>query len=162
MSYAYVASDLTIKTIKSDIGSEDCECISQKRPDLFVLYNNPEDSDLRKDVVLIEFKKGNIDYKEKLSAIDQVDEYKEKLKEIVKINNFYCYIICDFKADDRDVERVMTNRAFTKVFSNNECMYYGYLQGSNTHVTFISSNSIFADAKARNETFLNILKRDSN
>lgn len=162
MSYAYVASDLTIKTIKSDIASEDCECISQKRPDLFVLYNNPEDSDLRKDVVLIEFKKGNIDYKEKLSAIDQVDEYKEKLKEIVKINNFYCYIICDFKADDRDVERVMTNRAFTKVFSNNGCMYYGYLQGSNTHVTFISSNSIFADAKARNETFLNILKRDSN
>ena len=162
MSYAYVASDLTIKTIKSDIGSEDCECISQKRPDLFVLYNNPEDSDLRKDVVLIEFKKGNIDYKEKLSAIDQVDEYKEKLKEIVKINNFYCYIICDFKADDRDVERVMTNRAFTKVFSNNGCIYYGYLQGSNTHVTFISSNSIFADAKARNETFLNILKRDSN
>lgn len=162
MSYAYVASDLTIKTIKSDIGSEDCECISQKRPDLFVLYNNPEDSDLRKDVVLIEFKKGNIDYKEKLSAIDQVDEYKEKLKEIVKINNFYCYIICDFKADDSDVERVMTNRAFTKVFSNNGCIYYGYLQGSNTHVTFISSNSIFADAKARNETFLNILKRDSN
>ena len=162
MSYAYVASDLTIKTIKSDIGSEDCECISQKRPDLFVLYNNPEDSDLRKDVVLIEFKKGNIDYKEKLSAIDQVDEYKEKLKEIVKINNFYCYIICDFKADDRDIERVMTNRAFTKVFSNNGCIYYGYLPGSNTHVTFISSNSIFADAKARNETFLNILKKDSN
>lgn len=162
MSYAYVASDLTIKTIKSDIGSEDCECISQKRPDLFILYNNPEDSDLRKDVVLIEFKKGNIDYKEKLSAIDQVDEYKEKLKEIVKINNFYCYIICDFKADDRDIERVMTNRAFTKVFSNNGCIYYGYLPGSNTHVTFISSNSIFADAKARNETFLNILKKDSN
>lgn len=162
MSYAYVASDLTIKTIKSDIESEDCECISQKRPDLFILYNNPEDSDLRKDVVLIEFKKGNIDYKEKLSAIDQVDEYKEKLKEIVKINNFYCYIICDFKADDRDIERVMTNRAFTKVFSNNGCIYYGYLPGSNTHVTFISSNSIFADAKARNETFLNILKKDSN
>lgn len=50
------------------------------------------------------------------TAIDQVDEYKEKLKRIVSnINNFYCYINCDFKADDVDIERVMTNRAITKV-----------------------------------------------
>lgn len=50
------------------------------------------------------------------TAIDQVDEYKEKLKRIVSnINNIYCYINCDFKADDVDIERVMTNRAITKV-----------------------------------------------
>lgn len=157
MSYAYTASDITIKKINAEIGN-DSNCTSEKRPDLFILYNSPEDSELLKDVVLIEFKKGNIDYKEKNSAIDQVDEYKETLKKIVSnINNFYCYIICDFKADDVDIERVMTNRAFTKVFSNNGCMYYGYLPGSKTHVTFVSSNSIFADAVARNKTFLNIL-----
>lgn len=163
MSYTYTASDITIKKINTEIGSNDFDCTSEKRPDLFILYNSPEESELLKDVVLIEFKKGNIDYKEKTSAIDQVDEYKEKLKKIVSnINNFYCYIICDFKADDVDIERVMTNRAFTKVFSNNGCMYYGYLPGSKTHVTFVSSNSIFADAVARNKTFLNILKGKNN
>lgn len=161
MSYAYTASDITIKKINAEIGN-DSNCTSEKRPDLFILYNSPEDSELLKDVVLIEFKKGNIDYKEKTSAIDQIDEYKETLKKIVSnINNFYCYIICDFKADDVDIERVMKNRAFTKVFSNNGCMYYGYLPGSMTHVTFVSSNSIFADAVARNKTFLNILINNS-
>lgn len=161
MSYAYTASDITIKRINAEIGN-DSYCTSEKRPDLFILYNSPEDSELLKDVVLIEFKKGNIDYKEKTSAIDQIDEYKETLKKIVSnINNFYCYIICDFKADDVDIERVMKNRAFTKVFSNNGCMYYGYLPGSKTHVTFVSSNSIFADAVARNKTFLNILINNS-
>lgn len=158
MSYVYSASDITINRINSEIGRGNSDFKSEKRPDLFILYNSPEESDAYKDVVLVEFKKGNIDYKDKTSAIDQVDEYKEKLKNIVSnINNFYCYIICDFKADDNDIERVMINRSFTKVFSNNGCMYYGYLKGSETHVTFVSSNSIFSDAVVRNKIFLDIL-----
>lgn len=159
MSYVYAASDTTMKKIHQEIGDDDSSDPTEQRPDLFILYNAPEASSSFKDVVLIEFKKGDINYKDKTSAIDQVDEYKEALMGMVKnIRNFYCYIICDFDVNDRNIERVMLNRGFTKVFSNDGCMYYGYLPGSETHVTFVSSKSIFADAVARNETFLNILK----
>lgn len=159
MSYVYTASDVAMQRIHEEVGDGDSPDAPRTRPDLFILYNTPEDSESFKDVVLIEFKKGDINYKDKISAIYQVDEYKETLSKIVKnIRSFYCYIICDFDSDDKDIERVMVNMTFTKVFSNAGCMYYGYLAGSETHVTFLSSKSIFTDAVARNETFLNILK----
>lgn len=40
-------------------------------------------------------------------------------------------------------------------------MYYSYLTDLNIHVTFVSSNSIFADAVVRNKTFLNIFMNKS-
>jgi hypothetical protein len=157
MSYSYIASDKTISAISQEISQASSK--SSLEPDLFITYNKPEKDTEFKDAVLVEFKRGNINYKEKLSAIDQVDEYKNKLEKLeLNIRNFYCYIICDFNGDDKDLERGMTNRSFIKVYSNYGCIYYGYLLGSKTHITFISSSSVFADAIARNKAFLDILK----
>ncbi|UNM95958.1 ATP-binding protein [Ignatzschineria rhizosphaerae] len=159
MSFVYTASDVAMKRIYDEVGDKNAPKAPRDRPDLFILYNNPEKSDSFKDVVLIEFKKGDINYLEKASGIDQAVRYKMALMDMVdNIRNFYCYIICDFDANDENLELVMRDRTFTKVFSNDGCMYYGYLPGSKTHITFISSKSIFTDAVARNETFLNILK----
>ncbi|WP_239324579.1 ATP-binding protein [Snodgrassella gandavensis] len=159
MTYAYIASDVTIKRIIEEIDGVHSSCQSVKRPDLFLLYNKPEESTEYKDVVLIELKKGNIDYTEQFKAIDQVARYKRATEKVLQnINSFYCYVICDFDGNDENIESAMKDRHFTKVFSNKGCIYYGYLDGSKVHLIFVSLSSIFSDAEARNETFLKILK----
>ncbi len=158
MTYAYIASDVTMSRIFDEMRANNFSDKGKKRPDLFILYNAPESSELRKDVVLIEFKKGNINYKEQIIAIEQVAEYKRAAAIVLNnISNFYCYVICDFDENNEDIKTTMEDKKFTRVFSNNGCMYYGYLSGSKVHLTFVSSNSIFADAVARNKTFLDIL-----
>lgn len=162
MTYAYIASDVTMSRIFDEMETNNSSDKGKKRPDLFILYNAPESSELHKDVVLIEFKKGNIDYKEQIIAIEQVAEYKRAAAKVLNnISNFYCYVICDFDEKNEDIKTTMEDKKFTRVFSNNGCMYYGYLGGSKVHLTFVSSNSIFADAVARNKTFLHILTSNS-
>ncbi|WP_239350121.1 ATP-binding protein [Snodgrassella communis] len=163
MTYAYIASDVTLKKIIKEVDGGQSSCQSVKRPDLFLLYDKPENSTEYKDVVLIELKKGNIDYIEQFKAIDQIAKYKRATEKLLQnVNSFYCYIICDFDGNNKDIENGMKDKNFTKVFSNKGCVYYGYLPGSEVHVIYASLSSIFSDAAARNETFLNILNSECN
>lgn len=163
ISFNYIASDVTMKRIVNEINEGEPEGNSVNRPDLFMLFNKPEKSAEHKDVILIELKKGNIDIIEQLKAIDQVSRYKRAIQNsLSNINSFYCYVICDFDANDAELEEDLINKGFIKVFSNQGYTYYNFLKGSKAHLTYISLENIFNDAKARNETSLNILTCKAN
>gem|GEM_PF-5653172 len=149
MSYTYLASDVTIEKILTEINQNNDkkkQINKRRRPDIFLLYDIPETDLSTKNAILIEFKKGNIDNQEKTSATGQVAQYKRALEKNIKIGTFYCYIICDLKDDDEDLDYIMGDNYFTKVMSNTGCLYYKYLPDTKAHVTFISIKSIFTDA----------------
>ena len=163
MTYSYAASDKTINQIKNiiykDYSDEENTHKSLKRPDLVIFFSNNKESN-KKDAIIVEFKGANTSYDEKRKSITELPNNMADIKKcLTDVETIWGYIITTI--DDKFAETIENTEKFEKLFSDNVDYkaFYGYYQKSNAHVTIIDLRMVISDSKARNNTFLNILKK---
>lgn len=168
MSYTGIFSDKAISAITTEIGNENEQKYGQrKEPDLAIFYNQIKD-DLR-DVVVVEFKALDVSADRKIEALTEVNRnLKFILRSLTNVRSAYGYIIT--KIDDEFSEYIEAQQGVKTLFSNgNTPLYYVYndnLRDKNnnpvdSHIYFLSSETIYMDAEARNKTFIDIIKNSN-
>ena len=168
MSYTGIFSDKAISEITTEIGNENEQKYGQrKEPDLAIFYNQIKD-DLR-DVVVVEFKALDVSADRKIEALTEVNRnLKFILRSLTNVRSAYGYIIT--KIDDEFSEYIEAQQGVKTLFSNgNTPLYYVYndnLRDKNnnpvdSHIYFLSSETIYMDAEARNKTFIDIIKNSN-
>ena len=172
MSYTKILSDKDIETIYKDTNIEGTHIYSDKetgRPDLTIIFSNDPNTTKTFDVVIIEFKKVGLPIGQKRNILDQLRERARRLIQYYpkKIQRIWFYGIIDF---DIEFEASLKEDSFKKVFSLGDM--YHKLQSiiPNPHkdekvevdVFILSYNTMLNDAEARNNTFLELLKKSIN
>lgn len=168
MSYTGIFSDKTISEITTRIGDENEQKYGQrKEPDLAIFYNQIKDN--LRDVVVVEFKALDVSADRKIEALTEVNRnLKFVLNSLTNVRTAYGYIIT--KIDDEFSEYIEAQQGVKKLFSNgNTPLYYVYndnLKDKNnnpvdSHIYFLSSETIYMDADARNKTFIDIIKESN-
>ena len=150
MSYSYIASEKTIHKFLKDKGFE-----SQKnddRMDIIIYF----DSNNKRRAVVIELKKPDLNYKENGTGRAQLFNYSKKLFD-AGVKELYLYLLCEIDEAFRDELENSLN--FKKIFSHaGEIWQHSYLDRG-AYIQIIHPKSIIADAKARNQTFIDILEK---
>ncbi len=165
MTYTKALSERTMKEIIDEITDEKTET-NNKKPDIAIIFsNNPKDPNLKSDVVIVELKKRGIKLARTEEVISQLKQRATKLMKYFpdKIQRIWFYGIVEF---NDEFKLSLKNSQYTPLFSK-DVLYYKeepvylsveddkpYLIG--TYI--LSIDAFIEDAKARNATFLEILK----
>ena len=149
MTYSYVASEKALKTMLSEAGLGKPE--TSDRFDVGI-YSN---SDTGKRAILIEFKKLSANYKENGEGINQLSNYADILSKN-GIDELYLYLIASI--DEQFKNNLINLYKFTKVFSQDGEIYHGTLNNVNAYIQIVSPKALIADARARNRTFIEMVK----
>ena len=171
MSYQYILSDKNIREL-IEVISDETELKSEDlRPDIALVFSEDIDTVSHPvDVVVVELKKKNLDYLDNMRVVEQLKQRARRLLEFYpnKIQRMFFFGIVEFD----DELRVELDEGWTPLYSNGEAYYKTtemramaknkQLVGEKKPVSFtlMSFDALCEDAKARNETFLRIL-RDS-
>jgi hypothetical protein len=150
MTYNYVASEKAINTLLDSVGLEKNDS-GGDRFDIGI-YSNSENG---KRVILVEFKKLSANYKENGEGINQLSIYAESLNKS-GIDELYLYLIASI--DDKFRSNLVNLYKFTRVFSQDGEIYHGSLNNVNAYIQIVSPKALISDAKARNQTFINMIK----
>ncbi len=162
MSCKNLYSDIKVQTIKQEILKEDENNGEDAlvEPDLTIFYEN-------KLAIVVEFKALGANYNKKIDAISEINRNNGIVaKNIPNLNAIYGYIITQF--DEVFLKRMQYQNGIKRMFTNGEDqMFYFYNENiSNSegksipcHTYIISTESIYLDAKARNQLFLDIIKK---
>lgn len=165
MSYTGMFSDKKIKIIKehlkekSSAGFED-----RKEPDLAIFYNQIDDEN--RDIVVVEFKAiGAKELDKGVSAFELSRNIGNIIETLDNIRTVYGYVITKMDAEfSKNLSRVPGMR---KLFSKGKTpFFYQYAENFedingnkvDTHLYYLCSETIYRDAKSRNETFLDIIR----
>lgn len=167
MTYRTAMSEKTMKEIVDEITQEIQGEKDLTTPDIAILFsNNPEDKESDKvDVVIVELKKRGIKLAKTEEVISQLKQRAIKLMKYYpsKIQRIWFYGIVEF---NDDFKLSLKNDDYTPLYSK-DSLYYKenkvylsidddvpYLIG--TYI--LSIDAFIEDAKARNSTFLQLLK----
>ena len=165
MAYSEIYSDVKIKSIKEAIANMNLkEYGVNKEPDLAIFYNT--NNSPYKDLVVVEFKALNVGPDRKITAYTEINRnIKFIAGQSDNIRNIYGYVIT--KIDNEFQEYIESQAGIKTLFSNGSTPYY-YLYNENIkdkngikkdcHIYFVSTETIYSDAKSRNDTFLDIIK----
>ena len=170
MSYLYAASDSQIHKIREKFAEEYKEAYNEEipddvndgdRPDLVVFFSDEHEEE-QKDVLIVEFKKYNASYHEKIKAINQMEIYASVLADTIQnVRSIFAYTIVEID------EKYRTYLTRTAGFQENSLgenehisSYYNYNGHIKAHLHVMSFDQVVLDAKKRNQVFLDIL-RDS-
>lgn len=165
MAYSEIYSDVKIKSIKEAIANMNLkEYGVNKEPDLAIFYNTTNSP--YKDLVVVEFKALNVGPDRKITAYTEINRnIKFIASQSDNIRNIYGYVIT--KIDNEFQEYIESQAGIKTLFSNGSTPYY-YLYNDNIkdkngikkdcHIYFVSTETIYSDAKSRNDTFLDIIK----
>ncbi len=149
MTYNYVASEKALKTLLSAVGLPKAE--SNDRFDIGI-YSNSENG---KRAILIEFKKFSANYKENGEGINQLGTYADTLSKN-GIDELYLYLVAS--VDEQFKNNLVNLYKFTKVFSQDGEIYHGTLSNVNAYIQVVSPQALISDAKARNKTFIDMIR----
>ncbi len=158
MTYSYAASDKTVKQIIEKIKEKNEKKYKQSnRPDLSIFFNR-EDS--IKDLLMVEFKGPNADLDEKNKSLTELPTDIRIIRDnIENLATVWGYIITSI---DKDFAySIEADGRFNNLFSTQgeSKLYYHYNKTLDAHIYIIDLDIISSDAKARNATFLDILKK---
>ena len=167
MTYTTAMSDKTTKQIVEEITQEVCDVKDTTEPDIVILFsNNPDDKNIKKvDVVIVELKRKGIKLAKTEEVISQLKQRAIKLMKYYpnKIQRIWFYGIVEF---NDEFKLSLKNEEYIPLYSK-DSLYYKenkiYLsvddEVPNLIGTYILSIDAFIkDAKARNATFLQLLK----
>lgn len=162
MSYLHIASDKTFNQINNIINKEK---ISSKnggsdRPDLFVYFSDQENQE-NVDCLVVELKAIGASDDEKNKSITELSNNVTTIREnMPNIRNIYSFIITKI---DNNFLKTVKGQDYKPFVSKNEThFYYRYYENNNHHSYVLSTETICADATARNKVFMDILKQPSS
>ncbi len=165
MTYNKALSERTMKEIIEELVDEKVESNS-KKPDIAIIFsNNPNQEGSKSDVVIIELKNRGLKLAKTEEVISQLKERATKLMKYYpnKIQRIWFYGIVEF---NKDFKLSLKNSRYTPLFSKDELWYSEediYLDVDDNvpykiGTYILSIDAFIEDAKARNATFLKILK----
>lgn len=170
MGYQYVFSDENIEKLITAISEDEELKSSDLRPDIaFVFSDDIEKSNHPVDVVIVELKKKNLNYLDNSRVIDQLEQRARRLLGLYphKIQRMWFFGIVEF---DKEL-RLKMSEDWTPIYSGGEAFYRSVERypvdkemnqiGDKKYpisLTLMSFDALWKDAKARNETFLQILR----
>lgn len=159
MTYVYASSDETIKKIAKSFGEN--RGTSARRPDIAIFFSKNESSNDIKDVIAIELKASGAKLDEKERSLFEITRNAQSIRD--NINNigriWYYTITCFDDKFKKDLETQDYKPLFTNTYK--EDMYYKYFNYIDTHCYFLSFDAIIEDANARNNVFLDIIRKNS-
>ena len=170
MSYLYAASDNQILQIRKQFIKEYKEAYNEDieedvndndRPDLVIFFSDEQEKE-QKDVLLVEFKKYDASYHEKIKAINQMEIYASVLADTIpNVRSVFAYTIVEI---DEKYRKYLTR---TAAFHENSLgddnlinSYYKYNEHVKAHLHILSFDQVILDAKKRNQVFLDILREN--
>lgn len=149
MSYCYVASDKTIKTVLRKTGNLSD---SSLRPDISIFFDNKQGS---QNAVIIELKSFGVDPQKKFSGLLELREYSREFRTQKNIDSIWYYLITK---TDAVFERLLLDDGFRQLFSTGEKLYFKFYEALSLYLFVMSCETLIADAKARNKTFIDIIR----
>ncbi|WP_375676599.1 MULTISPECIES: ATP-binding protein [unclassified Bartonella] len=157
MGYSYLQSEKNIKNFLSKVNKASLDVEENNkglssRPDVALYF----DSEEKKRAVLIEFKSPVAYYKN--TGVAQLMYYAKTLKEY-GVGEMYLYLIAEI--DDAFSQILCFTNHFTKVFSPEGEYYRNYWPYFNACIQVVSPKTLLENAKLRNSTFMDIIKKDS-
>lgn len=163
MSYLYSASDKQIRQIREKFHQEleemEEDVNDGDKPDL-VLFFSDEEEDAEKDVLIVEFKKYDATYHEKIKAINQMEIYASVIEETIKnVRSVFAYTILEI--DPKFRKYLQRTSPFTENSLGDKSKvssYYFFNETVRAHLYIMSFDQVIADAKKRNLVFLDILR----
>lgn len=160
-TYSYAASDTRIREVLSAIEETDDDIdILDDRPDLSLFFSHNPNNSERLKAVMVEIKP--FDYpskpdRKKFHGIQQAADYVRAFKKKEKIKEIFGFVITDI--DEPLAERLKLD-AYIPLFSKEFPIYHRfYPDGISIYV--ISAKTLIADAEARNQVFLDIIRKQS-
>lgn len=165
LTYSELFSDKQIQEIKKHLGTENEKTYGQyKEPDITIFYNHVGNE--YKDLVVIELKALGAKADQKISALPEINRNLQYvLNGVDDIRNVYGYVITTI---DKEFQLYLESQPGVKsLFSKGNTPFYYYYNENikdkngnkkGAHVYIVSLDSIYQDAKMRNDTFINIIK----
>lgn len=172
MTYKSILSDKDLKALVEKIAPDrDDLKATDVRPDIAVVFSDDvEKVEHPVDVVIVELKKMGLTYLDNMTALEQIRMRARRLVSLYpgKIQRLWFFAIVDF---NDDLRTLMVEQKWVKLYSVGES-YYNQIEvraqdkdgkmisdhNVPVPVTLLSFDALIGDAKARNETFLQILR----
>ena len=153
MSYSYAASDKsiakTLKGINPESGSKD-----PNRPDISIFFKQENDNH---DAVIIELKGLGIEAEKKFNGLRELRDYAEAFSSQKNLKNIWYYLITNI---DSDFSKNLEKDDFKLLFSTKEKVYFKYYDKMSLYLYVMSEESFISDARARNKTFLDLIRKE--
>ena len=171
MGYRIIFSDEKLNELIRTISSESEIKDDRLRPDIaIVLSDDIAAADHPVDVVIVELKKKGLKYLDNTKVVDQIKQRARRLVSLypTKIQRLWFFGIVDF---DKELLLEVDEDGWLPIYSKDKVFYKEIsVQPIDKNsdpignkkipvpVTLMSFNALWNDAKARNQTFLEILK----
>ena len=153
MSYCYAASDKTIRVTGRDVGYSSA---SSERPDLAIFFQNESNNH---NAVVVELKGLGVESAKKFAGLLELREYADTLKAAEDLDTIWYYLITKI---DEKFEKQLKVDGYKQLFSMKEKTYFRYYDEIGLNLYILSSDTLIADAKARNKTFIDLVRGNSN
>lgn len=161
-TYSYAASDKRIRDVLKGIDEENGDTdILDDKPDLSLFFSHNPNKPERLKSVLVEIKPFDFSSKpdrKKFAGIQQLLDYVKAFKEKEKIEEVSSFLITEI--DDKLADRLKTD-GYTPLFSLESPIYHRFYSEPNISIFIISASTLIKDAEARNNVFLDIIKKQS-
>ena len=165
MSYSNAFSDVDLKKIAGILhgSNEPASRDSRDRPDILLSFNSSESGSSEIEMVVVELKKRFGRDTENVTALLQL---KQRAAQVMKtfpmVKRAWYYGLVEM---DKDTALFLRQVDFTQLFSSGNVMYkfeeFPLDETSNRYpvmITFLDYSGLIGDARARNQTFLRVLK----
>lgn len=163
MSFRTVLSEPRMDELIAAITLEEGERV-EGRPDIALIFSADPKNEAGVDVVVVEVKRKGTDDKDGLYAATQLSKRARRLVDhCPNIQRMWYFGIIDI---DPDMEQLLRDTKWAPLYSKGKVFYQDYqLQRTDGRMVpaptcLLSFDAVVNDAKARNHTFLEILKSD--
>jgi hypothetical protein len=161
-TYSYAASDKRIREVLKGIDEENGDIdILDDKPDLSLFFSHNPNKPERLKSVMVEIKP--FDYaskpnRKKFAGIQQLLDYVEAFQTKEKIEEISAFLITEI--DDKLVS-MLRRDSYVPLFSTESPIFHRFYTESNISVFVISASTLIKDAEARNNVFLDIIKKQN-
>lgn len=164
MSFRTVLSEARMKDVVSAITLDGETIEDNGRPDISLIFSADPEQEEKVDVVVVELKKKKVDDKEGPYAVTQLLKRARKIIEnCPNVQRIWYFGVIGI---DESLAQILRDQKWTPLFSKGQVYYQEFsITMSNgvsvpTPICLLSYDAIIKDAASRNNTFLEILKRD--